>query len=819
MIYFRLFLIALGPVILSIILYFLENRFSNQIGKISYPVRQVAAGIIFGITACLGTEFGVDVGGAIANTRDAAILCGGLIFGGPAGIIAGVIGGIYRYAAVGWGAGAFTAIGCSVSCVIAGLYAAFLRKHLFDNKKPGWLMGLFAGLIMEAIHLNLIFITNISDIKQVVDILKTVTIPMMLCNGISVCLALLAVSLMGKQRIVEMNNRENTSITRSVQNWLLMVVLIAFVVTCSFIFILQTALSFDDVEDLLKVNISDVGMDIMDASDNNLLNVSKMVGREVDSLKEASNDSFKIIAQKYGVAEINLINEQGIITVSTFPDFVGYDMYSGDQSAEFADMMFGRTAFVQEFGPISYDETIYRKYSGIRLENGMYLQVGYDAEQFQASISEKAMLAAKNRHIGEGGSLIIADIDGIVISDAFRFEGYALSDIGFDIKDGSTQPETLFMSKIYNDNNFCMYDFVEGFYIIAVYSRNDALFNRDMGLLVNGFMEIIVFAVLFAVIYILIKNKVVNNIKKVNSKLDEITGGNLKVRVDVRDSLEFASLSDDINSTVETLKRYIKEAAERIDQELTYAKKIQKAALPKIEGEFIDNPLVDIFADMSPAKEVGGDFYDFYMVDDSHMAVTVADVSGKGIPAALFMMKAKTVLKNLIMAGEPIEEAMTKANEQMCENNESQMFITVWTAIVDIKTGMVEFSCAGHNPPVLKKKDGSFEYLKGKPGFVLAGLEGYRYKKQTFEMEKGDVLFLYTDGVTEATNSYEELFGEDRLLIGLQDLYSEEVDMATLCRQLRQRVDDFVAEAPQFDDITMVALKLKLGEKDENGNI
>jgi sigma-B regulation protein RsbU (phosphoserine phosphatase) len=330
------------------------------------------------------------------------------------------------------------------------------------------------------------------------------------------------------------------------------------------------------------------------------------------------------------------------------------------------------------------------------------------------------------------------------------------------------------------------------------------MFMRDASMLTSIFMQVLIFATLFVFIYILIKRVIINNLKKINDTLGRITKGDLNLIVDVRSSKEFSSLSDDINSTVSTLKRYIAEAAARIDKELEYAKQIQLSALPT------NYPTGDdyrIYAQMIAAKEVGGDFYDFYKLSDTTVAFLAADVSGKGIPAAMFMMTAKTILKDLAESGMAVNDIFTKANEKLCENNESGMFVTAWMGILDLTTGQVQFANAGHNPPLLKRADGSFEYLKTRAGFVLAGMEGVRYRSGELTLYPGDRLFLYTDGVPEATNTENKLYGEDRLLAFMNQNASAEA--TEFLPALKANIDAFVGEAPQFDDITMLMLDYK----------
>ena len=325
---------------------------------------------------------------------------------------------------------------------------------------------------------------------------------------------------------------------------------------------------------------------------------------------------------------------------------------------------------------------------------------------------------------------------------------------------------------------------------------------RNVSIYVSVLVEIIIFATLFVLVYFLIKKVIINNLREINNSLAQITNGNLNVTVNVRTNAEFSSLSDDINSTVSTLKEYIAEAAARIDQELEYAKEIQYSALPSTFPPYPDQDNFDIYAQMFTAKEVGGDFYDFYLLDDYTIAFLIADVSGKGIPAALFMMTAKTTIKDLAERGLPVNEILREANEKLCKGNEAGMFVTACMGILDLRTGKLQFANAGHNPPLMKHKDGTFEYLRVKPGFVLAGMEGVRYCLNEYILHPGDRIFFYTDGVTEATNGEKQLYGEERLKIFVNA--QAELAAKELLHGLKADIDLFVGDAPQFDDITML---------------
>ena len=273
---------------------------------------------------------------------------------------------------------------------------------------------------------------------------------------------------------------------------------------------------------------------------------------------------------------------------------------------------------------------------------------------------------------------------------------------------------------------------------------------------------------------------------------------------------EIQALSEAIKTMEVEINEYIQDLTavtaekERIGVELNVATQIQADMLPRIFPAFPEREEFDVYATMNPAKEVGGDFYDFFLVDDDHLAVVIADVSGKGVPAALFMVIAKTLIKNHTQNQEEPGAVFTQTNEQLCEGNDAGLFVTAWMGVLEISTGKFVYVNAGHNPPLLKRAGGQFEWLKSRPGFVLAGMEGVRYRENTLQLEPGDRLYLYTDGVTEATDSHNELFGEARLQTALNE--NMDLPVEKLLPKIKECIDAFVGEADQFDDITMLAL-------------
>lgn len=801
--FFWLFLIALLPVALSALVYLVGR--TKIVGRMPYLAKQIIIGILFGGMAVLGTEFGVKIDGAVINARDASPICAGLFFGAPAGIIAGVIGGVERWFAVLWGAGEYTRLACSVSTVLAGVFAASLRRHMFDNKKPKWFYCLAVATITEVIHMLMIFLTNMNDVRTAFTFVRTCSLPMVAVNSLAVMLAGILLSLLsGAEHGSRRHDLKN--ISQSFQRWLLACVTVGFLMTTVFTWSLQTELAENEANELVKLNIEDVREDIIDASNENLLKITRTIASRINSADSPDPALLRKLGNEYDIAEINIIDGGGIITASTYDRFLDYNMRSGSQSAEFLVLLDGVTKeYVQSYQPTSLNPYIFRKYAGVALAGGGFVQVAYDAERFQRDIDDTVIGVTRNRHVGGNGSIIIADESWNIVSDRHGNEGKNLDVSGIYIDRDTMQEGEIFTSSVYGEEAIFSYIVSEGYYIVASMPRVEAMLSRDISVYVTVFMEFVVFGFLFIVVYFLIKKLVVDNIMKINRSLAKITGGNLDTVVDVRTNEEFASLSDDINSTVLTLKRYIAEAEARIDKELEFAKAIQHSALPTVFPPYPGRSEFEIYATMDTAKEVGGDFYDFYFVGENKLGFLVADVSGKGIPAAMFMMTSKTIIKGYAESGKNVDEVLTTANEKLCESNEAGMFVTAWMGVLDTVTGKVEFANAGHNPPLVRRADGSFEYLRSKHGLVLAGMEGIKYKKNELYLSEGDEIFLYTDGVTEATNADGELYGEERLLARLNTLHG--LSGEEICAAVKADVSEFVGDAPQFDDITMMYLK------------
>lgn len=349
-------------------------------------------------------------------------------------------------------------------------------------------------------------------------------------------------------------------------------------------------------------------------------------------------------------------------------------------------------------------------------------------------------------------------------------------------------------------------------------------YNLDMGdvraylnsFLLKMFIISAVITIISMFLYVLTVRKIVlKPIQELARFTDDIT----KTRnfenqhISLRTGDEIEDLGNSFNFMMEEMERYIDDLSkitaekQRIGAELDIATRIQASMLPTIFPAFPERDEFDIYATMNPAKEVGGDFYDFFMIDDDNLAIVVADVSGKGVPAALFMVIGKTLIKDHTEPGKDLGEVFSEINDLLCESNSEDLFITAFEAVLNLRTGELRYVNAGHEMPFICKKNQDFKPYKIKAGFVLAGMEGMRYKAGSMTLEPGDKLFQYTDGVTEATDSDSKLFGMERLEASLNKIKNG--TPKDILESVKNDIDDFVNVALQFDDITMLCLEYK----------
>lgn len=808
--YLLLAVAALLPVVSSVLFHFLEKFTSFK--KLKYWPKQIILGIVFGGLAVVGTHWSIKFNGFGANARDAAVIICGFIFGGPAGIIAGTIGGLERLI-VGlipsFGLG-FTVIACSVSTFVAGIFTAIIRRFAYRNQRIGIIPGFFTGLVIEVFHLFMVFVTNAENYQKAYDCIASCTGPMLIANSTAVLIALLVVQLLengGKLKKVD-----HSSLTNRFVYSLSALTFISFCLSFTFVYLFNSNMIETQTNENLNYAISETKNEVSIKVLDNIYQVREVLNKNETLINMAGLQS---LANTEGLVEINIVAHDGYIWHSSESkyDLGDFNMNDYEQSREFQCLVEddGPETYVQDFRKMADEEVGEdRKYIGIKFtfdregitENG-YIQAAYN----KAGVDKLVQNIALHKQVGTTGGVLVLNSEFEVVSKgASVVFPDDISPLAEAIKKENKENYT-FEFKTEGKSYYAQYIVSDAHYIVSLIPAKEAMLERNVSVYINTFLEVMVFGLIFITTFVAVKGLVIDRIEKTNDSLEKITNGNLDEIVEGGQITEFKLLSKDINETVEALKGYIDAANKRIDEELAFAKAIQSAVLPSTFPAFPDRKEFDVFASMHPAKEVGGDFYDFYFSNNDMFHITIADVSGKGIPAALFMMRAKSVLKSLTQTNMPINEAFIKGNDSLCDGNEAGMFVTAWSSSINLKDGTVNFANGGHNPPLIKRKNGKFEYLRAPVNLVLAAMPGMPYKNNELKLEPGDTIYLYTDGVTEGVNKKDEQLGEKRL----QDiLNSKEFDNCQeLCEYVYNECVKFADGAAQFDDITMLAYTYK----------
>ena len=822
--YLIIFAEALLVVGLAVIFFFLERK--TPFKKLKWIYRQIIIGVVFGGAAIFGTELGINIGSSVINVRDAAPLVAGLIFGGPAGMIAAVIGAVERIFYTFFFhdyAGYYSMVACVIATTFSGLYAWALRKWFFEEKTPNFLFGFATAVIMEVLHFIILYLGHIRDPQSVLTIIKAIAIQMALGNGFGVGMACLVISL-----LEYFTNKERKTIVRArtinsrIQLGLLILILSTALMSTSFVVIIQRNNAYEEATFALAVNESDATDLIVKESDEMTESLSRLVASfYMDELGLYGNDKLDWVKKQLPVTEVSLVaqtdtddHKAGEIIYSTDRSDIGFNLNDTNLEEYYLFVhqdTVGYGSYVQEF---SYCQRHAEKrklvtYSLKELHNlDYYLLVTLNTHDYYELIDINKEISdfAKHRRIYLTGYFVVFNSNGELITDGSEYDGIQFGLTFNEIKN-APQFQRL-EGVIYGDNSYYMIEETETYYIISVMPVTDVTDTRDMMIIIYTFMLAVIYASVFFVTYILIKRLIIQNIRKINNTLSLIMAGDLTQRVNVDSSIEFIDLSNDINVTVDILKQFIKEAEERIDTELAFARTIQSSSLPSVFPAFPGINEFDIYATMNTAREVGGDFYDFYLIDADHLVFLVADVSGKGIPASMFMMESKALLKNSSMSLKNVDQVFNRVNQALSQGNEANMFVTCWMGILDLNTGIVQFANAGHNAPIIySSKDKKWRYLSEEKDLVLGGFETYKYRAQSIQLEPGDKIFLYTDGVTESTNKNNELYGEARLLAYLNKLKT--FDQYKLLPGIQKDIDKFVAGADQFDDITMLIFDFK----------
>lgn len=534
-------------------------------------------------------------------------------------------------------------------------------------------------------------------------------------------------------------------------------------------------------------------------------------------------------------------------------DYIAYSKYSGDSETpdffEASERQWYQKALASEMGETVYSDVIQDFHEGkdcIVCSKAVYINGKIVAVAGVGSYLDTVHEAVLETVIGDNGYAFLVNHNGqVMVSGAEWGETAAGGSTCLDLRESSNKELALTVEDMLNGQSGLTQIALDGREVYLAYAplkglgwsfvtvigveeviapakqsqqliltltdsvskqQDDAIHRMFL-----WFLSIVILtAVLIGIGSILFARKLTDPISRLTKEVTCMGEGNLVSEIHIATGDEVERLGDAFNAMRKQLKTYIQNLAaataekERIRTELDLASRIQADMLPDSASSLADRKEFILHARMTPAKEVGGDFYDFFLTDEDHLAFLIADVSGKGIPAALFMVVAKTLLQSRIAEGIALDKAVTEVNERLCAGNENGMFVTAWIGVLTLSTGILTYVNAGHNPPLLGNRDNEFEYMREKCGFVLGGMEGVTYIRKEKKLMPGDTLFLYTDGVSEMNDEEGNLYGEERLQMMLNR--QESSLPGALTEAVWQSIRDFQGKAEQFDDVTMLVI-------------
>ena len=813
--YLFLILESLLPVLVTVIFKLLEYK--TKFKKIPYWVKQTIYAIIFGGLAVFGTECGITINGGVINVRDAPPIIAGLFFGAPAGIAAGLIGGIERLITGYFIAGrAATRIACSVATILAGLIAALLKITVRKGKKIQVVTACTLTFVIEVVHMLLVYVTNTNDLEFVIGIYRKVVGPMIVANVVATFLAAWADILIDRYFTNQslFKKPQDTQLSGAIQQTTLLIALLTFAIGFSSINVIQTRISKENIETTLTAtseSVASKGFSIVNYALGEYANDLRYLfenGTHAGKFKECFD---LLVKNPRGEIEYEGCYEGYIVENGEVKERTDEQSTFSTNSELFTDLQNKLSAATKNFAILDDlresccpggKQVIYSiAYYDRTQSNNKYVVLSMDIEKINDCVE-------RNRYYILGNQTYET---GLTVAFGKDNEYIGSTDDSIDDKRDAVKLLELKGYRKLNQIKFMddeWYSVATEGKLINVYSIvtiSKAELPARVSMYSSSFLFTFAVGLIFLVANVLIDRMIVRKMEKVGDALDKITGDKLNTKVDVYGFEEFNKLSNGINHTVDRLKGYIENEKNRINKDLDFAKSIQKGTLPY---KFPTNNNYDLHADMIPARQVGGDFYDFFPLPNNRLFFLIADVSGKGVPAAMFMMRAETLIKSLVQTDEmSLDKVMYTVNNELCAHNDAQMFVTCWCGILDIKTGHVEFVNAGHNIPIVKRKRGKFEEIKVAKNFVLAGLENIPFRLESIDLKPGDEIFIYTDGVTEATNKAEQLYGINRLLRFMNSYkYRTSDDMI---KGIMKQLDNFQKDAEQADDITMLMIRYK----------
>lgn len=524
------------------------------------------------------------------------------------------------------------------------------------------------------------------------------------------------------------------------------------------------------------------------------------------------------------VDEVNIVDKNGIVTFSTLQENIGYDFHNSEQTKEFLEVLYDSSdVVVQDPMPRGQDGRM-MMYVGTSCGdpiNPCLLQIGLSPEKMYSKQKAAGVeMLSPSFRLGTDGLIFICQEDGTIAGCGdTSYVGKNLFDLGFtaEILETDERVISLFAGErqmtVSTSVNLALAGELGGFvqqktnlyYVVGVLPMREVYMSRNTVALAISLVTLVLFLLVYFAVSRLVEAQVISGIYRVNEGLEQITKGDLSTRIQVDHNPEFLALSEGINATVSALRDHMDRENARVEQEIAFAGRIQAGALPQpsVLGHLTQ---LDIFTFMRPAKGVGGDFYDFFPVNEQTVAFVIADVSGKGIPAAIFMMEAKNAVFQSISTGIPLQEAIALANDRLCERNNESMFATLFAALLDIETGELTCVNAGHNPPLVVGENG-YRLLSQRSGYTLAVLPDKPYSSFSFSLRPGESLLLYTDGVTEALSPQDEFYTQTTLERFAESISAKAPDAKTLGEGLLNDLWGFTKDAEQADDITVLIVR------------